>query len=55
MIIIGRTANLSRARQGGRRFSNGISTELHSRSTYSTVKTITEKALKASNSGRHLA
>src|SRR6476469_4586171 len=55
MIIIGRTANLSRARQGGRRFSTGISTQLHSRSTYSTVKTISEKASKASNSGRHLA
>ncbi len=49
MIIIGRDANLSRACQCGKRCSSGISTELHSLSTYSMVNTITEKALKASN------
>ena len=51
MIIIGLAAKFSRARQCGSRRSSGISTELHSRSTYSTVNTITEKVLKASNSG----
>ncbi len=49
MIIIGRSANLRRARQCGRRLSSGISTELHSLSTYSTLNTITEKVLKASS------
>ena len=51
MIIIGLVAKFSRARQCGMRRNNGISTQLHRRSTYSTVKTITEKVLKASNSG----
>ena len=51
MIIIGRVANLSRACQRGSRLSIGISTELHTRKTYSTVNTITEKTLKTSNSG----
>ena len=51
MIIIGRSANFRRARQCGKRCSSGISTELHSRSTYSMVNTITEKMLKASNPG----
>jgi hypothetical protein len=35
---------------GGRRRNSGMSTELHSRKTYSMVKTITEKVLKASSS-----
>jgi len=51
MIIIGRVANLSRARQCGKRCRSGMSTELHSLSTYSMVNTITENLLKASNSG----
>ena len=49
--MIGRDANRSRARQRGIRLSIGISTALHRRNTYSMVKTITEKTLKASNYG----
>ena len=48
--MMGRVANLSRARQRVSRLSIGISTELHTRKTYSTVNTITEKTLKISNS-----
>jgi hypothetical protein len=50
MIMIGRVANLSRARQCGRRESIGMSTALHTRSAYSIVNTNTENRLNAQNS-----
>jgi hypothetical protein len=48
--MIGLAAYRSRARQCGSRLSIGISTALHTLKTYSMVKTITEKTLKAANS-----
>ena len=49
--MIGLSANRSLARQGGNRLSIGMSTALHSRSTYSMLNTITEKRLKAWKTG----
>ena len=46
--MIGLSAKRSRARHGGSRLSIGMSTALHTLSTYSTVKTMTENTLKAS-------
>jgi hypothetical protein len=48
--MIGLAMKRSRARQYGIRLSIGMSTALHTRRTYSIVKTVTEKRLKALNS-----